>query len=68
MERRLAAKFAADVASYIGLIELDETGTLRRLTALCQRVLVPKRPRIGELARDAEPRSGAGSPEPGAGR
>ncbi len=41
MERRLAAKFAADVASYIGLIELDETGTLRRLTALCQRVLVP---------------------------
>ena len=41
MERGLAAKFAAEVAGYTGLMEEDETGTLRRLTALCQRILEP---------------------------
>ena len=33
MERRLAAVFAADVAGYTRLMERDEVGTLRRLTA-----------------------------------
>ncbi len=41
MERGLAAKFAAEVADYTRLMEEDETGTLRRLTALCQRILEP---------------------------
>ena len=41
MERRLAAILAADVVGYTGLMGLDETGTLRRLTELRQQVLEP---------------------------
>ena len=33
VERRLAAIFAADVAGYSRLMEQDEVGTLRTLTA-----------------------------------
>jgi adenylate cyclase len=33
VERRLAALFAADVAGYSRLMEADEIGTLRALTA-----------------------------------
>ena len=41
MERRLAAILAADVVGYTRLMGADETGTLRRLTALRQQVLEP---------------------------
>jgi TolB-like protein len=41
LERRLAAILAADVVGYTGLMGLDETGTLRRLTELRQQVLEP---------------------------
>ena len=41
MERRLAAILAADVVSYTALMGADETGTLRRLTALRQDFLEP---------------------------
>src|SRR5215213_1524717 len=38
VERRLAAIFAADVAGYSRLMEQDEVGTLRALTA-CREVM-----------------------------
>ena len=41
MERRLAAILAADVFGYTRLMGADETGTLRRLTELRQKVLEP---------------------------
>ena len=41
MERRLAAILAADVVGYTRVMGGDEAGTLRRLTALRERVLEP---------------------------
>lgn len=41
MERRLVAILAADVVGYTRLMGADETGTLRRLTELRQRLLEP---------------------------
>ena len=42
MERRLAAILAADVVGYSRLMGADETGTLRRLTALRTELVQPK--------------------------
>jgi adenylate cyclase len=41
MERRLAAVLAADVVDYSQLMGEDETGTLKRLTSLRQKLLEP---------------------------
>jgi adenylate cyclase len=41
LERRLAAILAADVVGYTALMGEDESGTLRRLTELRQRLLEP---------------------------
>ena len=41
MERRLAAILVADVVGYTALMGEDESGTLRRLTELRQRLLEP---------------------------
>lgn len=41
MERRLAAILAADLVGYSRLMQADESGTLRRLTALREQILEP---------------------------
>ena len=41
MERRLTAILAADVVGYTRLMGIDEAATLRRFTAVRERVLAP---------------------------
>ena len=56
VERRLAAIFAADVAGYSRLMELDEVGTLRTLTAyreIMDRLIAEHRGRIANTAGDS---------------
>ena len=53
VERRLAAIFAADVAGYSRLMEQDEVGTLRTLTAyreIMDRLIVEHGGRIANTA------------------
>lgn len=56
MERKLAAILAADVVGYSALMEADEAGTLRRMTALrrdlIEPLLVSHRGRIVKLMGD----------------
>jgi adenylate cyclase len=42
MERRLAAIFAADVAGYSRMMEVDEAGTLARLNAHLGEIVRPR--------------------------
>jgi adenylate cyclase len=56
VERRLAAIFAADVAGYSRLMEQDEVGTLRRLTAhreIMDRLIAEHAGRIANTAGDS---------------
>ena len=56
VERRLAAIFAADVAGYSRLMEQDEVGTLRTLTAyreIMDRLIVEHGGRIANTAGDS---------------
>jgi class 3 adenylate cyclase len=56
IERRLAAIFAADVAGYSRLMEQDEVGTLRTLTAhrdVMDRLIAQHRGRIANTAGDS---------------
>jgi len=56
IERRLAAIFAADAAGYSRLMNVDETGTLRVLTAhrvIMDRLIVEHRGRIANTAGDS---------------
>src|ERR671917_69867 len=55
-ERRLAAIFAADVQGYSRLMNLDEVGTLRTLTAhreIMDRLITEHRGRIANTAGDS---------------
>jgi adenylate cyclase len=56
LERRLAAIFAADVASYSRLMSQDEVGTLRTLTAhreVMDRLIAEHGGRIANTAGDS---------------
>ena len=56
VERRLAAIFAADVAGYSRLMERDEVGTLRTLTAhrqIMDRLIAEHGGRIANTAGDS---------------
>ena len=56
VERRLAAIFAADVAGYSRLVEQDEVGTLRALTAdreIMDRLIREQGGRIANTAGDS---------------
>ena len=56
VERRLAAIFAADVAGYSRLMEQDEVGTLRTLTAhreIMDRLIAEHGGRIANTAGDS---------------
>src|SRR4028119_200012 len=56
LERRLAAIFAADVAGYSRLMEQDEVGTLRMLTAhreVMDRLIAEHSGRIANTAGDS---------------
>jgi len=56
IERRLAAIFAADAAGYSRLMNIDETGTLRVLTAhrvIMDRLIAEHRGRIANTAGDS---------------
>ena len=56
VERRLAAIFAADVAGYSRLMEQDEVGTLRILTAyrdVMDRLIAEHGGRIANTAGDS---------------
>jgi adenylate cyclase len=56
VERKLAAIFAADIAGYSRLMELDEGGTLERLKArreIMDRLIAAYRGRIFNTAGDS---------------